>query len=147
MFGVSSSAFQTLSKHVWFVIRTGLASCLNAFGFSFERVWLFVRTHLACRSNTFGFSFERILYNDQTHPSCGANAFIHRANALGQKTRYTLCLTGNVYDVPASIELIISIFSSIVNTSFFRLSFSTILRISLKFYSFDKVTTVHAQSN
>ena len=75
-------------KCVWRLVQTRLASRLNTFGISFEHVWLLVRTRLAFRSNTFGFSFEPVSYSDRTGPGCGANAFIHGANALGQKTRY-----------------------------------------------------------
>ena len=165
------SAFQTLSEHVWFLIwkclacRSNvfsfsfecvwllvwahLASHLNAFGFSFKLVWLFVQTWLTSRSNVFGFSLERVSYNSWTHLGCGANPFIRGANAFGPKTRYTLCLTGtvHVYDVPASIDLIILSFWSIINANFLRLNFSAVLRTLLKFYSIDNATTVHAQSN
>ena len=130
-----SSAFQTWSERGRLLIRTRL----------FERVWGLVRTRLASRSNpgpfsfsfkhvlafhlnAFGFSFECISYNDRMRPGCGANAFICLAHTLGQKMHYTLCLTGTVIDVPASINLIISSFSSIVNTTFLRLNFFVILR-------------------
>ena len=123
----SSSALQTLSKRGWFLIRTHLAFRSNAFGFSFEHIWLFVWTGLASRSNTCGFSFEQVSHNGRTRPGCGANAFIRGANAYGQKTSYTLCLTDtvHVYDVPASLDLIILSFSSIVNTAFLRLNSPT----------------------
>ena len=73
--------------------------------------------------------------------------FIRGENAFGQNTRYTLCLTGTVYDIPAAIDLIISRFSSIVNNTFLSLNVSAVLRTSLKFYLTDNVTTAHAQSN
>ena len=125
---------------IWGLVRTRLASHSNPFGFSFEPV-------LASRSNEFGFLFERISYNDQTRPGYGANTFIRGANALGQKMCYTLCLTGTVYDVSASIKLIISSFSSIVNTTLLLLNFSVILLTLLKSYSINNVTTAHAQSS
>ena len=125
-------------ERIWGLIQTRLASRSNLFGFSFKHV-------LAFCSNALGFLFERFSYNDRTRPGCGASAFIRGANALGQKMLYTLCLTGTVYRVPASINLIISSFLSIVNT-FLRLNFSVILRTSLKSYSID-VTTAHAQSS
>ena len=127
-----------------------LASRLNLFGFSFEPI-------LAFRSNTFwlpvrmrlGFLFERVSYNDQTsdraRPGCGANVFIRGANELGQKMRYTLYLTGIVYDVPALINLMISNFSLIFNTTFLCLKFSAILHTSLQYYSIDNVATAHGQ--
>ena len=124
-----------------------LASRLNTFVLSFERNWLFVQTQLASRSNAFSFSLQHISYNGQTCPGCGVNAFIRGANEFGQKTRHTLCQTDTVYDGPASIDLIISSFSSIVNTTFLRLNLSAILCTSLKFYSTNNVTTAHVQSS
>ena len=119
-----SSAFQSCSersrllirtrsfKRVWGLVRTRLASCSNPLGFSFEHVFAF-------RSKAFGFSLQRVSYNDWTRPGCGANEFICGANELGQKIRYTMFLTGTAYDVPASINLIISRFSSSSTLLFF----------------------------
>ena len=128
-------------------VRRRLESCSSSFQTSSKCIHFLIRTGLASHSNVFGFSFECISYNDQTLSDCGVDSFIHGANVFGQKTRYTLCLTGTVYDIPALIDLIISSFSSIVNTTFLRLNFSATLRTSLKFYSIDNVTTAHAQSN
>ena len=122
-----------------------LGSCSNTFGFMFEPIWLFVRTR-------FGFSFEhgrlfvRTHFIQQSNASRPWSERVHkRSKGTWQKMCYTLCLTGTVYDVPALINLIISSLSSIVNTTFLRLNFSVILRASLKSYSINNVTTVHAQ--
>ena len=88
-----------------------LVSRSSPFGFSSEHV-------LAFRSNAFGFSFERVSYNNRTCPGSVANAFIRGANALGQKCVIP-CLTGAVYDVPTSMNFIISSFHRLSTLLFF----------------------------
>ena len=146
MFGFSFGRVWSFER-VWLFIRRRLAFRSKAFGFSFERVWLFVQMRLATRSNAFGYSFERIWLLLRTSFVQHSNASIRGAKAFEQKMRYALYLTGTVYDVPASIDLINLSFSSIDCTTFLRLNFSAILCSSLKFYSIDNVTTAHAQSS
>ena len=139
-----------------------LASHSNAFDLSFEWVWLLVRIHLAFHSNTFGSSYERswllvrmqlASHSNEFHPTINCVQAVEQMHSytertrLDKKKRYTLCLTGTVYEVPASIDLTISSFSSIINTTFLRLNVSAILHTSLQFYSINNVTTVHVQSN
>ena len=95
-----SSGFQTLSELVQFFIH--LAPRSNVFSFSFKRIWLLIRTRLAFHSNAFGYLFKHIWLLVWTSFVQRSNASIHGPNAFGQKTLYTLCLTGTVYDVPAS---------------------------------------------
>ena len=111
------SNFQSLSENGRFLIRTCLASRSNEFSFSFEHVWLFARTRLASRSNTFGFSLERVrllvrtCFIQRSNTSRLSIKRVHtRSDQFGQRTRYTLCLMGTVYDVPASTDLIIRAF-------------------------------------
>ena len=161
-----SSGFQTSSEHIRFLIQIFLASCLNAFSFLFERVWILFQAHLACRSNAFGFSFERIwlLIRTrwlliQTSFVQHWNASIRQANTFGQNTLYLVSDRYNVqymmfqhlpmleHHIRYLKHHIHSSFSLIINTTFLHLNFSTISCNSLKFYSFNNVTTAHVQSN
>ena len=121
---ITLNEFRMLQGGVWSLARAhfrlsgrvliGVLFERVSFGVTFERVWFLVRRRLASRSNPFGFSFEHVSCNDRTRPGCGANSSrlcserVHmRSERAWTKTRYTLCLTGTVYHLPASINLII----------------------------------------
>ena len=59
------------------------------------------------------------------------------------KESVTFYVTGTVYDIPASLNLIILSFSSIFDTTFLHLDFFVTLRTSLSFHLIDNATTAH----
>ena len=90
------NAFGLSSDLVCLLIQTCLASRPNVFVFSSKRVWLLVRACLASCPNAFVFSFEGGWLLVRTHPDIVLNSFISGANAFERQTHYTLCLTGTV---------------------------------------------------
>ena len=73
--GFSFKCVWVLFDQIWLLIRTHLASCLNAFGFSSEYVWFLVRTYLASRSNVFGFLSKRVWLLVRTCLASRSSAF------------------------------------------------------------------------